>query len=300
MNISTFKNIVCPKTKQPLELEVMRKEKEIIMEGTLYNKQQGIIYNIHNGIPDFTYPLTLKVSDKEFNQKYQENADAYDEGMSWLFSSFYETEEVIRTKLVNHLNIKRNDFILNMGCGSGSDSEYIVRQLGSKGKLFNFDLSGNLLRIAEKKLNARKSQVEYFIGNGSYLPFKENTFDSLFHFGGINIFSEKKKAINEMIRVVKPGGKVVFGDESAAPWLRNKEFGNFIINANPLYKHTPPLHLLPENARDVSLHYLLGDSFYVIVFSKGVPAKLNLDLAIPGKRGGSLRSRYESMLNSKK
>lgn len=299
MNISYLAKIVCPKTKQPFQLQVIQKEGDDVREGKLISTKSKLVYYIHDGIPDFTYPETLKASDKEFNQKYEENADYYDVGMEWLFSSFYETEEDVRTKLVSFLNIKHNDFILNMGCGSGSDSKYILSRLGSKGKLFNLDLSANLLKIARQKLSKKKAALEYFIGNGSYLPFKENTFDSLFHFGGINIFSEKKKAIGEMARVVKPGGKIVFGDESAAPWLRSKAVGKIITNANPLYKHTPPLNLLPDNARNVSLNYVLGDSFYVIAFSVGEAVQLNLDLPIPGKRGGSLRSRYERSGNNK-
>lgn len=294
MNITNLKNIVCPKTKLPLKLQVIQQEGDIIKEGKLISKNSKLIYSINDGIPNFAHPKELNTSDNKFFQKYNGNANFYDAGMSWLFSSFHETEENVRSKLVDFLSIKPSDFILNMGCGSGSDSKYILRILNHQGKLFNLDLSINLLKIARQKLSNEIVPVEFFIGNGSYLPFEENTFDSLFHFGGINVFSEKKKAILEMARVVKPGGKVVFGDESVAPWLRKKKFGKIITNANPLYKHQPPLHLLPENARDVSLHYILGDSFYVIVFYIGEPVRLDLDLPIPGKRGGTLRSRYET------
>ena len=297
MQISSLYNIVCPKSKSQLELQVKDKEGDIIIEGKLICKKCKKVYNIQDEIADFTYPENLKASDREFNEKYQENAILYDEGMAWLFSSFFENEENIRTKLVNFLNIKPKDFILNMGCGSGSDSKFILHQLGKDGKLFNFDLSANLLKISQEKVSNEQTQIEYFIGNGSYLPFTESVFDSLFHFGGINIFSEKKKAIAEMARVVKPGGIVVFGDESAAPWLNKKEYGKILINANPLYKHQPPLELLPDNAQDVSLNYILGNSFYVIVFTVGETVKLNLDLPIPGKRGGTLRSRYDASMN---
>jgi ubiquinone/menaquinone biosynthesis C-methylase UbiE len=294
MHNSFIKTIVCPKTKGPLELEVSKQEGDVIKDGILINKKTNSEYKIQDGIPDFTYPDELKASDKEFNEKYEANADFYDIGMQWLFSSFYEEEENVRNKLISFLNIRPDDFILNLGCGSGSDSKYILRHLNENGKLFNLDLSRNLLRIARDKLSGSKAQLDYFIGNGSYLPFAGQIFDSVFHFGGINIFSEKKRAIMEMTRVVKPGGRVVFGDESAAPWLSKKNFGKIITNANPLYKHRPPLDLLPDNAQDVSLNYVLGNSFYIIAFTVGEPAKLNLDLPIPGKRGGTLRSRYEA------
>ena len=76
--------------------------------------------------------------------------------------------------------------------------------------------------------------MHFFLGNGSYLPFADGTFDSVFHFGGINTFSERKKALAELTRVVKVGGKVVIGDESMAPWLRNEPTYQTLWKANPL------------------------------------------------------------------
>jgi ubiquinone/menaquinone biosynthesis C-methylase UbiE len=56
--------------------------------------------------------------------------------------------------------------------------------------------------------------VDLFFGTAEALPFKEGSFDSVFHIGGINFFSGKKQAIDEMIRVVRPGCKIVIADES--------------------------------------------------------------------------------------
>jgi hypothetical protein len=65
------------------------------------------------------------------------------------------------------------------------------------------------------------------------------------------------------------------------------------MNANPLYEYEPPLDLLPERARNVSIRWILGNAFYVIRYEVGSgPPPLDLDLPIPGK-GDSLRSRYE-------
>jgi ubiquinone/menaquinone biosynthesis C-methylase UbiE len=300
MNDSHLNVLACPRCKDRLTMDVNVQDGEQVLSGKLSCTKCKMSFEISEGIPDFTYPEQLRASDKEFNEKYQDNAAEYDIGMDWLFGSFFETEENVRTKLVDFLKIEPNHFILNMGCGSGSDSAFMLRKLGKEGVLFNLDLSVNLLKIARKKLPTDQSSLAFFVGNGSYLPFADNTFDSLFHFGGINIFSEKKKSISEMDRVVKPGGRIVFGDESVAPWLSKKLYGKIIVNANPLYKHEPPLDLLPENARDVSLNYLLGNAFYVIAYTKGEAVALNLDLPIPGKRGGTLRSRYEQKLNSQK
>ncbi len=114
----------------------------------------------------------------------------------------------------------------------------------------------------------------------------------MFHFGGINEFGELRRALDEMTRVVKPGGKVVVGDEGIAPWLRRRLTGRILVRANPLYAHRPPLDRLPVNALDVRLQWIIGNAFYVIDYRVGEgPLPVDLDLPIPGK-GDSLRSRY--------
>jgi len=47
------------------------------------------------------------------------------------------------------------------------------------------------------------------------LPFADNTFDIVFHNGGINFFNDKALAMNEMLRVAKPGSKLLIADETA-------------------------------------------------------------------------------------
>ena len=96
-----------------------------------------------------------------------------------------------------------------------------------------------------------------------------------------------------MARVVRVGGKVVFGDEGLAPWLRNATYGEILQNSNKLYRYTPPIDLLPESARDASLRWLLGNAYYVIDFRVGDgPPPLDLDLPIVGRRGGTHRTRF--------
>ena len=46
------------------------------------------------------------------------------------------------------------------------------------------------------------------------LPFIDQSFDVVLHVGGINFFSDKKRAIEEMIRVAKPSTKIMIADEN--------------------------------------------------------------------------------------
>jgi ubiquinone/menaquinone biosynthesis C-methylase UbiE len=254
----------------------------------------GDNWTVRDGVLDFTYPRVLAPTDAEFRQKYDDTADEYDVGLQWLFASFHEDEDRVRAAMVDRLAIKPGDRVLEVGCGTGKDSLHIVQRIVPGGELYAFELSVSMLRLARKRMSGASVPIEYILGNASYLPFADHTFDGVFHFGGINTFGEKRRALAEMARVTRLGGKVVVGDESVAPWLRRRLYGRVLRNANPLYEHQPPMALLPPTARDVSLSWILGNAFYLIDFRIGEgPPTVDMDLVIPGKRGGTLRSRWQ-------
>jgi SAM-dependent methyltransferase len=252
----------------------------------------GHTFDVRDGFADLVYPESLAASDADFKQKYDVGAEDYDVGLQWLFTVFGEDESALREHMIDLLELAAGQRVLEIGCGTGRDSAHILARIGPNGLLHAQDLSIGMLHVARRKLGTTPS-IEYSLSNGSYLPFATGMFDRAYHFGGINTFGERRRAIAELTRVVKPGGKVVFGDEGVAPWLRRKRVGRILIQANPLYAHHPPIRELPETARDVRLHWVLGNAFYLVEYVVGAgPPPVDLDLPIPGPRGGTLRSRY--------
>jgi ubiquinone/menaquinone biosynthesis C-methylase UbiE len=251
------------------------------------------MYAIKDGIVDLVYPNQLPPSDEEARTKYDAGASQYDVGLDWLFASFRLNENEVRGRMCDLLGVKGGDRVLEVGCGTGKDSAHLAARVGTGGHLVLSELSGGMLRLARQRLSGRAVPMDYVLANGCYLPFADGAFDCVFHFGGLNTFDNIGRALAEMARVVRPGGTVLVGDESVAPWLRNKLFGRILTTANPLYKYRPPLARLPATAQAVSVHWILGNAFYLIRFTAGDgPPPLDLDLPIPGKRGGTLRSRY--------
>jgi ubiquinone/menaquinone biosynthesis C-methylase UbiE len=291
MRSDSLRWLRCPACAGDLTLSA-QPEQGFVTTGTLRCSCGGE-YAIRDGVTNFVYPLQLMPSDEEFQRKYDAGADQYDLGLRWLFESFYADENAIRSEMCDLLELKPNARVLEIGCGTGKDSVHIVQRLDGGGELWLLELSAGMIALARERLAGCQVPTEYVLANASYLPFAGGTFDAVFHFGGLNTFGEIRRALAEMTRVAKVGGKVVAGDEAVAPWLRRKLYGRILMNANQLYKHTPPLHLLPDNIQNVSLHWILGNAFYLIAYRVAAAAPaLDLDLPIPGKRGGTLRSRY--------
>ena len=138
----------------------------------------------------------------------------------------------------------------------------------------------------------------FTLANALYLPYPNNYFDSLYSFGAIGEFSDIKSALNEMVRVTKVGGKVVIGDESIPTWLRDTEYFRILNETNPMFSSPLPLKSIPVEARNTSIHFVIGQAFYLIEFEvgKGEP-KANFDFKkIPGIRGGTYNTRYKGKL----
>jgi SAM-dependent methyltransferase len=285
-----------PASGTPLKLETTRTDGDTILEGT-FHASDGTAFPILNGLPDFTWPLTLTQADAETRQIYEDVADDYDKYASLPFITYKADESAVREHMVDLLDLKPDSSVLEIGCGTGLGSVHIASRLDERGRLFLQELSPRLLSKAVKKLEAKRFHAEISVANGSYLPFPDNTFDAAHHFGGINTFAEIPRCLAELARVVKPGGKVVIGDEGLGPWLRDTEMGKIMANSNPLLKCDAPMAALPPEATDVQLQYIMMGAFYVISFKVAAePPRPDYHMQIPSARGGSHWTRYHGNL----
>jgi ubiquinone/menaquinone biosynthesis C-methylase UbiE len=270
-----------------------------LIEGELVS-EAGYHYPVREGVPVFVPSDMLTQTEQETQVEYDAVAEQkYDAAVDWLFKSYYENEDDVRERMVNLLGLTPNARVLEIGCGTGRDSFRIARRLGEQGEFFVQDLSEQMVLKTRQRLEAESGKlglsasIDYFVSTARFLPFPDGFFDAVFHFGGFNNFSEPKKTLGEITRVVKQDGRVVVGDEALPPWLEGTEFGEVIITNNPLFKHKVPLESLPQNARDVTLRWILGGCFYLIDFKVGDgPPPIDMDLPHKGWRGGTMRTRY--------
>ncbi len=295
MKLSDINIYKCPVCHSDF-LRVKTSQNDIVKTGelTCINKHT---FSISKGIPDFTWPKELASVDKETKRLYDKLAKEYEKFANIPFQTFFANEEDVREKMTAKLNLQSNSKVLEIGGGDGRGAQHIVKRLNSEGHLFFQELSPAFLNRAIDRLKEYKNFISYSIANASYLSFNDNYFDSAIHFGGINTFSEVKRCLKELARVVKPGGKILIGDEGIGPWLRNTEFGKIMINSNPLIGYNVPFELLPLEARDVKVEWIMMGAFFLIEFTVGEgEPKANYHIPIPSERGGTHWSRYHGQL----
>jgi ubiquinone/menaquinone biosynthesis C-methylase UbiE len=78
--------------------------------------------------------------------------------------------------------------------------------------IVGLDISHSFVRIAMENAKAAGVEVEFRQGNASSMPFESNSFDFIYCRAAFKNFAEPVEAINEMYRVLKPGGTAVISD----------------------------------------------------------------------------------------
>jgi ubiquinone/menaquinone biosynthesis C-methylase UbiE len=112
--------------------------------------------------------------------------------------------------------------------------------------------------------------AELFHGEAEHLPFCDETFDVVFHVGGINFFNDRAAAIREMIRVAKPRTKLLIVDETEKGVTDNYERTPFVRRyyQKRSAEVKDPSSLVPREMLDIRTRLLLNDKMYAVTFRK--------------------------------
>ncbi len=264
---------------------------------SLFEPSTGNVYPLREGIPDLVHPRRASAGfdPQRFDRPFPLVTEL---ALKWTFRAFGGEEVQLRSRVLDKLELKPDAVVLDKCAGTGATARLLQDRL-PRGVLCNGDLSMELVLHAVQKAAGEDKgstcRTMWFGANALHLPFADDSFDAVVSIGGFNQFGDAARALAEMTRVTRPGGRIAIADEGYAPWLRHTMTGRMVLNDNPLMAHMPPLEHLPEVALDVRLEWMLGNAFYCLDFKVGeAPPFVDLDLPHEGLRGGTMRSRYKS------
>jgi ubiquinone/menaquinone biosynthesis C-methylase UbiE len=252
---SNFLNDIlrCPETLKPLK-----------NNGISYVSERNV-YDVKNNVLSIVYPPELSGDDAKYNKLYNIFAPLYDLNERVMGKLLVGVDIVKgRKQIVSYLGLKPGMKVLEVSPGPGVFQKYLRNDIGETGELVAIDLSLGMLRQCQKQ--NKKFNVQLIHGNAQFLPFADNSFDALFHFGGINLFNDPQKAINEFIRVVKKDGIVSWGDEGFSPDYKNERRKKIMLKINPGF--AKPRQRIPDSVYDVKENEVYEGLAYLIVAKK--------------------------------
>ncbi|XP_051144813.1 2-phytyl-1,4-beta-naphthoquinone methyltransferase, chloroplastic-like isoform X1 [Andrographis paniculata] len=107
---------------------------------------------------------------------------------------------------------KEGDTVLDVCCGSGDLAFLLSERVGVNGKVIALDFSKEQLHVAASRQQERTKpcykNIEWVEGDATDLPFSHSSFDAATIGYGLRNIVDKKKSLQEMHRVLKPGSKL--------------------------------------------------------------------------------------------
>lgn len=111
-----------------------------------------------------------------------------------------------RTRIVSSLHLTPGATVIDIGCGPGLFTSLFASAVGDRGLAIGLDASRPMLRVATRDHAA--ANTTYLRADAENLPFADCSVDAAACLAALYLFNDPFRALDEISRVLKPGGRV--------------------------------------------------------------------------------------------
>jgi ubiquinone/menaquinone biosynthesis C-methylase UbiE/uncharacterized protein YbaR (Trm112 family) len=259
MNPEIVSTLCDPFTFEPLELVP-----EADVSRLQLRSPSGRSFPIRQGIPVFLGEGEVQGSNLRYQRQYDRLAPIYDLASALYMVYSRMSPRARRMEYLRELTVANGTRVLEVSVGTGANLALLPRDA----QHFGIDVSWNMLRRCQGKAR-RGLDVALFQCLAERLPFRTDSFDVVFHVGGINFFVGIAQALAEMVRVARPGAFIMVVDatEKLARAYRRRPLASSLYHDRPA-PCTPPIDHLPPGVSDVQLKEVARGDLYCMTFRK--------------------------------
>ena len=107
--------------------------------------------------------------------------------------------------------VRRGHVVLDIAGGTGDLAAQFADLVGSEGRVVLADINDSMLRVGRDKLldSGRVGNIEFVQADAQHLPFPDDSFDCITIAFGLRNVTDKDLALRSMLRVLKPGGRLL-------------------------------------------------------------------------------------------
>ncbi len=254
---ATLAVLRCPDTGEALEIAAGVGGRAPALVGVPSGRQVPL----RDGILDFVDPATLVGSNATWQRRYDRLAPVYDLATR-LYARLRSGGDAARVRAyLDEVQIAPGSNVLEVSVGTGRNLHY----LPSDAHYVGLDISVGMLRRCRANLRRWQREADLILGSAEQLPFADAAFDVVFHVGGINFFNDPMRAMDEMVRVAKPGTRILVVDETEQVAGAHRHLPSRGAAATPR-RPIDPLALVPAGMVDVRLKEVAHGELYCLTF----------------------------------
>ena len=147
---------------------------------------------------------------KEFYNQAALGGSGYSQGTD-KFSPGAPTESILR-----YIASRQPTTLLDIGCGMGTTLFDAAPGLHQPEKIIGIDFSDNMIKLARKRKAETDAsfteKMAFFVADAQDLPFMDNAFDFIYSECVLNLVPDRNKVLQEIHRVLSPGGIFIYTD----------------------------------------------------------------------------------------
>ena len=118
------------------------------------------------------------------------------------------TMQAAKRELLDLLALRPGQAALEVGCGTGDDARVLAERVGPTGRVVALDLSEVMLEEARRRAVGSPLAIEFAQGDVQELAYPDDTFDACRCERVLQHVPDPARALRELVRVTKPGGRV--------------------------------------------------------------------------------------------
>ncbi len=246
-----------------------------LQDGELISTDTQKRYPISDSIPILLDEADLGKQNRKLQKMYQWMSPGYDIS-DWLGNLYMRGAlREMRRQFAQTLALKPGDRCLYTSIGTGLDLPTIAETVPlNQIEFVGLDLTLGMLRRCQKKLRGLEQSSMLVQANAERLPFADHAFDVVCHVGGINLFDRPALAVQEMVRVGRPGSLILIADESKDVILHDYQQKNLLTRSatKGMSADFSPMDWIPAGATGASYEEALRGKAYFLSFRTPVSA----------------------------
>ena len=133
-----------------------------------------------------------------------------------------------QSEVIAMLDVRENVHFLDVGCGTGWAVGQVANLVNGKGLFYGVDLSPKMIEKAKSNFSG-KDNFRFIQANSESIPLDDNFFDIIICINSFHHYLNPGKALKEMVRLLKKGGKLFLLDPTADTWIA--KFADRIIKS---------------------------------------------------------------------